>query len=216
MSSLREKYHWRTCRGRCSDFIAPRGYEWLLAELPTQSHMLLAAYGGRIMSVSPARMRWVLPVDPVDQPRSQTSPGRIPKREWRIASLALMVSSAVLVVAVLVANLQSPRVALALLISLMAAMLIFALVSADIIRQMRRREHQVRSVFEDREQEFRQMADNIQEVFWVIDPEMRTATYVNPAYEAITGRSCQSLIEEPSSYEKAIHPCGIARIPQAG
>ena len=42
--------------------------------------------------------------------------------------------------------------------------------------------------------------------FWVIDPETRTATYVNPAYEAITGRSCQSLIEEPSSYEKAIHP----------
>jgi len=117
-----------------------------------------------------------------------------------------VVSSAILVVAVLVANLQSPRVALALLISLMAAMLIFALVSADVIRQMRRREHQARSVFEDREQEFRQMADNIQEVFWVIDPETRTATYVNPAYEAITGRSCQSLIEEPSSYEKAIHP----------
>ena len=158
------------------------------------------------MSVSPARMRWVFPVDPVNQPRSETSPKRTPKREWKIASLALVVASAVLVVAVLVANLQSPRVALALLISLMAAMLIFALVSADVIRQMRRREHQVRSVFEDREQEFRQMADNIQEVFWVIDPETRTATYVNPAYEAITGRSCQSLIEEPSSYEKAIHP----------
>jgi len=156
-------------------------------------------------------MRWVLPVDPVDQPRSQTSAKRTPKREWKIASVALVVSSAVLVVAVLVANLQSPRVALALLISLIAAMLIFALVSADVIRQMRKREHQVRTVFEDREQEFRQMADNIQEVFWVIDPETRTATYVNPAYEAITGRSCQSLIEEPSSYEKAIHPSGKRR-----
>ena len=158
------------------------------------------------MSVSPARIRWVLTVDPVDKPRSETSPKRTPKREWKIASLALVVASAVLVVAVLVANLQSPRVALALLISLIAAMIIFALVSADVIRQMRRRERQVRTVFEDREQEFRQMADNIQEIFWVIDPETRTATYVNPAYEALTGRSCQSLIEEPFSYEKAIHP----------
>jgi PAS domain S-box-containing protein len=148
----------------------------------------------------------VVTVDPADKPGFETSPKRTQKREWKIASLALAVSSAVLVVAVLVANLQSPRVALALLISLIAAMLIFALVSADVIRQMRRRERQVRTVFEDREQEFRQMADNIQEIFWVFDPDTRTATYVNPAYEAITGRSCQSLMEEPSSYEKAIHP----------
>jgi PAS domain S-box-containing protein len=146
----------------------------------------------------------VVTVDPTDKPEGL--PKRIPKREWKIATLALVVSSAVLVVAVLVANLQSPRVAMALQLSLIAAMLIFALVSADVIRQMRGRERQVRTVFEDREQEFHQMADNIQEIFWVIDPETRTATYVNPAYEAITGRSCQSLIEEPSSYEKAIHP----------
>ena len=157
-------------------------------------------------------MRWVLTVDPVDNPRSETSPKRTPKREWKVASLALVVASAVLVVAVLVANLQSPRVALALLISLIAAMIIFALVSADVIRQMRRRERQVRTVFEDREQEFRQMAENIQEIFWVIDPETRTATYVNPAYEATTGRSCQSLIEEPSSYEQAIHPDDRAHV----
>jgi len=151
-------------------------------------------------------------VNPADKPRPATSPGKSPRREWKIASLILVIASAVLVVAVLVANLQSPRVALALLISLIAAMLIFALVSADVIRQMRRRERQVRTVFEDRELEFRQMADNIHEIFWVIDPETRTATYVNPAYEAITGRSCQSLIEKPSSYEKAIHPDDRAHV----
>ena len=158
------------------------------------------------------KIRWVLTVDPVNRPRSETSPKRTPQRGWKIASLALVVTSAVLVVAVLVANLQSPRIALALLISLIAAMIIFALVSADVIRQMRRRERQARTVFEDREEEFRQMADNIQEIFWVIDPETRKATYVNPAYEAITGRSCQSLIEEPSSYEKAIHPDDRAHV----
>jgi len=50
------------------------------------------------------------------------------------------------------------------------------------------------------------MAINIQEIFWVIDAEAKKATFVNPAYETITGRSCQSLIEEPSSYEQVIHP----------
>jgi PAS domain S-box-containing protein len=71
---------------------------------------------------------------------------------------------------------------------------------------MHRTERRAKTVFAESEREFHQMADNIQEVFWVIDPETRTAIYVNPAYETITGRSCQSLIKEPSSYEEAIHP----------
>ncbi|SPF36637.1 exported hypothetical protein [Candidatus Sulfotelmatobacter kueseliae] len=108
-------------------------------------------------------------------------------------------------IAVLVANLQSPRVALALLIALISAMLVFALLLADVFRQIHRTERQARTVFEDREQEFHQMADNIQEIFWVIEAETKKATFVNPAYETITGRSCQSLLENPSSYQEVIH-----------
>jgi len=145
-------------------------------------------------------------VDQFDHSRSEPGRARAQRREWKIASLALVVASAVLVIAVLVANLQSPRVALALLISLISSLLVFALLLAGVFRQMHRTERQARTVFEDREQEFHQMADNIQEIFWVIDAETKKATFVNPAYETITGRSCQSLIEEPSSYEKVIHP----------
>jgi PAS domain S-box-containing protein len=50
------------------------------------------------------------------------------------------------------------------------------------------------------------MADNSQEIFWVIDAETKKATFVNPAYETITGRSCRSLVENPSSYADAFHP----------
>jgi PAS domain S-box-containing protein len=75
-----------------------------------------------------------------------------------------------------------------------------------VIRRIRRTEHQAETVFEDSEQEFRQMADNIQEIFWVIDAQTKKATFVNPAYETITGRSCRSLLENPSSYEEVIHP----------
>jgi PAS domain S-box-containing protein len=144
-------------------------------------------------------------VDQSDHPRSEPGRARAQRREWKIASISLVVASAVLVIAVLVANLQSPRVALALLISLISAVLVFALLLADVFRQMHRTERQARTVFEDREQEFHQMADNIQEIFWVIDAETKKATFVNPAYETITGRSCQSLLENPSSYEEVIH-----------
>ncbi len=163
---------------------------------------------------------WVLSMDQADQPRSKPGRAAAQRREWKIASISLVVASAVLVIAVLVANLQSPRVALALLISLISALLVFALLLADVIRQMHSTERQAKTVFEDSEQEFHQMADNIQEVFWVIDAESKKATYVNPAYETITGRSCQSLIEEPSSYEEAIHPDDrahvLAKLAQAG
>ncbi len=80
------------------------------------------------------------------------------------------------------------------------------------IRQVHSTERQARTVFAESEREFHQMADNIQEVFWVVDPESKKATYVNPAYETITGRSPQSLIEEPPSYEEAIHPDDRARV----
>ena len=55
------------------------------------------------------------------------------------------------------------------------------------------------------EERFRQMADNIQEIFWMIDAETRKTLYVNPAYETITGRSRAALKEDPLSYEEIIH-----------
>jgi len=55
------------------------------------------------------------------------------------------------------------------------------------------------------EERFRQMADNIQEIFWMIDAETRKTLYVNPAYETITGRTREALKEDPLSYEEIIH-----------
>jgi PAS domain S-box-containing protein len=54
--------------------------------------------------------------------------------------------------------------------------------------------------------QFQQMASNIREIFWTIDARTRHAIYVNEAYETITGRSCQSLMDNPTSYEDIIHP----------
>ena len=43
------------------------------------------------------------------------------------------------------------------------------------------------------EEKFRQMAENIDEVFWISDVKLKTLLYVNPAYEKILGRDCESL-----------------------
>jgi PAS domain S-box-containing protein len=123
-----------------------------------------------------------------------------------------LLASAILLLAVFVANLQSARVALALLISLISAIVVFALLLADMIRKLRKTEKQAMSAFVDNVQDFQEMAEHIHEIFWMIDPQTQKATFVNPAYEIITGRSCQSLLEDPSSYEQAIHPDDRAQV----
>lgn len=145
-------------------------------------------------------------MEPADQPRPEPHSAGSSKRGWNFASLGLVIGLALLLIAIRVANLQSPRVELALWVSLISAVLVFALLSVGVIRTLRGTERQAKTVFEDREREFHQMADNIQEIFWVIDAQTKKATYVNPAYQIITGRSCQSLLENPSSYEEVIHP----------
>lgn len=148
---------------------------------------------------------------PADQHGSTPLPPAAQKR-WTAAPLVLLVASAVLLIAVLVANFESQPLVLTLRISLTVATLVFALVAADMIRKLWRREKQTVTAFEDNVQDFREMAENIQEIFWILDPRTRKATFVNPAYEAITGRSSQSLIDQPSSYEQAIHPEDRSRV----
>ncbi|MCA9209408.1 MAG: PAS domain S-box protein [Planctomycetales bacterium] len=47
------------------------------------------------------------------------------------------------------------------------------------------------------DERFRQLTENIDEVFWLIDWTTLTALYVSPAYESIWGRSCESAIANP-------------------
>ena len=56
------------------------------------------------------------------------------------------------------------------------------------------------------EARFRQMADHIQEIFWMIDAHTKKALYVNRAYETVTGRSREALRRDPLSYAELIHP----------
>jgi PAS domain S-box-containing protein len=158
-----------------------------------------------MMGINPAST-WAFTVDSADHPRTEPVPAGTGKQRGSLASFGLLTASAVLLIAVLVANFESQRVVLALRICLTAAACVFVLLLAKFIHERHRTEEQAKSVFQDNVQDFQQMAENIQEIFWMMDPKTKKATFVNPAYETITGRSCQSLMDEPSSYETVIHP----------
>ncbi len=62
------------------------------------------------------------------------------------------------------------------------------------------------------EARFRELAENIQEVFWITDPSKNQMIYVSPAYEKIWGRTCASLYTAPHTWLEAIHPEDRERI----
>jgi PAS domain S-box-containing protein len=56
------------------------------------------------------------------------------------------------------------------------------------------------------DERFQQMADNILETFWMLDSQTKEVVYVNQAFEALTGRRCDSLRANPTSYQELFHP----------
>ena len=56
------------------------------------------------------------------------------------------------------------------------------------------------------EERFRQLAENIQEVFWLSSPNQEKLYYVNPAAELIWGVSCQTLYTQPEQWLSKVHP----------
>jgi PAS domain S-box-containing protein len=56
------------------------------------------------------------------------------------------------------------------------------------------------------EERFQLMANNIQEIFWMMDATTQELTYVNKAYATITGHSVEDLRTSPSSYRELIYP----------
>ncbi len=62
------------------------------------------------------------------------------------------------------------------------------------------------------EERFQHMANNIQEIFWMMDALTRELTYVNKAYATITGYSVEGINANPSFYRDLIHPEDRVRI----
>ncbi|HEX7718553.1 MAG TPA: ATP-binding protein, partial [Woeseiaceae bacterium] len=62
------------------------------------------------------------------------------------------------------------------------------------------------------EERFRQLAENITEVFWLSDRDMNDMLYVSPSYETIWGRSRGPLYADASTWINAVYPEDRARV----
>lgn len=58
---------------------------------------------------------------------------------------------------------------------------------------------------DESEDRFRQVTDTIDEVFWMTDPLKNSMLFISPAYERIWGRSCKSLLDDPTSFVDSIY-----------
>ncbi len=65
------------------------------------------------------------------------------------------------------------------------------------------------------ERRFRELAETIDEVFWIADPKVDRLLYISPAYARVWGRSCESLYEKPLSWRDGIHPDDRERVLEA-
>ncbi len=65
---------------------------------------------------------------------------------------------------------------------------------------------QAQQILQASEEKFRQLAENIREVFWMMPPSADEILYVSPAYEQVWGRTCESIYQNPMSWIEAIHP----------
>jgi len=64
----------------------------------------------------------------------------------------------------------------------------------------------VETAIRESEERFRQLAENINDVFWIFCLENNRPIYVSPAYEKIWGRTCKSVYEDTFSWLSFIHP----------
>lgn len=63
---------------------------------------------------------------------------------------------------------------------------------------------QTKDMLKESEEKFRQISENMGEVFWLRNADNSKMLYVSPAYEKIWGRSCESLYERPESFMESI------------
>ncbi len=81
--------------------------------------------------------------------------------------------------------------------------------------ELRRERARAEAALHASEELFREVVENIREVFWITDVARGEILYVSPAYEAIWGRTCASLLATPNTWLAAVYPEDRARVSEA-
>jgi len=67
-------------------------------------------------------------------------------------------------------------------------------------------QYQLREARQESEERFRQLAENINEVFWLGSPDWHEIFYISPAYEKIWGYKANDLYKNPRIWLEAVFP----------
>src|SRR5712692_4986184 len=151
-------------------------------------------------------------MEQVNRLRREVPSSHTSKFGWRISATLFCLALVILVVTLLATRLHSidlTSMLLGIAFATFCVVLFFLSRSLLLLREQQQEAASALDTTEasllESEERFRQMADNIQEIFWMIDAETRNTLYVNPAYETITGRPRVALQQDPLSYEEVIH-----------
>ena len=71
---------------------------------------------------------------------------------------------------------------------------------------------QVKKALHESEERFRQMADNINQIFWLNSVDFKEVFYVSPAFEDVYGYPRESIYKNPEILTNAVHPKDRERI----
>ena len=89
---------------------------------------------------------------------------------------------------------------------------VLVVLAGILIRQGIRSQAAAREQLAESDQRFRQLADNIREVFWLTSINGDQIIYMSPAYEVLFARSRGSLEENPRDWAEAVHPDDRERV----
>ncbi|MEG4913352.1 PAS domain S-box protein [Microcoleus sp. B7-D4] len=62
------------------------------------------------------------------------------------------------------------------------------------------------AALKESEERFRELAENIESVFWMVNVQPQEIIYISPAYEKIWGRSCADLYANRRFFADSLHP----------
>ena len=74
--------------------------------------------------------------------------------------------------------------------------------------------HHARAL-EESEKRFRQLAENIHEIFWMMDPHNGRFLYVSPAFKEVWLQDTEAVLRDPEAWLNAVHPEDLARVKTA-
>ncbi len=101
---------------------------------------------------------------------------------------------------------DDPNLSLLLLQTFAGTITTATLMLAAVISERNLERNEATELSRESQHRFRQLTENLQQVFWMADQRKPEMLYISPAYERIWGRTCKSLYDTPASFIESIHP----------